>query len=204
MAKLTNPAAFFAAVKAAHLLGPSLEQSEVDGVNAILAACGAADWGPRWTAYALATADRETGGTMQPIKEWGGNAYFFRRYDPQGHNPHIAKQLGNNVPGDGVLYAGRGYVQLTGRRNYAKAGEALGYPLVGNPDLALRQDIAAAIMTRGMAEGWFTGKKLGDYITKDACDFRNARRVINGTDHADEIAAEAGRYLDALKAGGWG
>lgn len=204
MKKLSNPAAFFAAVKEARLLGSTLEQSEVDGVNAILAACGGANWGPRWTAYALATADRETGGTMQPIKEWGGSAYFFRKYDPQGHNPTLAKELGNTVPGDGVMFAGRGYVQLTGRRNYAKAGEALGYPLVGNPDLALRQDIAAAIMTRGMAEGWFTGRGLGRYITKDACDFRNARRVINGLDHADEIAGEAQRYLDALKAGGWG
>jgi len=31
----------------------------------------------------------------------------------------------------------------------------------------------------------------------------NARRIINGTDHAREIAAEAGHYLAALNAGGW-
>ncbi len=61
MTKLGNGAAFFASVKAANLLGSSLDQSEVDGVNAILAACGAAGWGPKWTAYALATADRLAG-----------------------------------------------------------------------------------------------------------------------------------------------
>jgi hypothetical protein len=204
MTKLGNGAAFFASVKAANLLGPSLDQSEVDGVNAILAACGAAGWGPKWTAYALATADRETGGTMQPIKEWGGPSYFTRMYDVQGRDPVRARKMGNTIPGDGVRYCGRGYVQLTWKANYAKAGEALGYPLVGNPDLAMRPDIAAAIMVRGMAEGWFTGKKLSDYITADRADFVNARRIINGTDKAREIAAEAGHYLGALTAGGWG
>lgn len=204
MTKLGNGAAFFASVKAANLLGPSLDQSEVDGVNAILAACGGAGWGPKWTAYALATADRETGGTMQPIKEWGGPAYFTRMYDVQGRDPARARKMGNTIPGDGARYCGRGYVQLTWKANYAKAGDALGYPLTGNPDLAMRPDIAAAIMVRGMAEGWFTGKKLADYITAEKADFVNARRIINGTDKAREIAAEAERYLEALKAGGWG
>jgi hypothetical protein len=204
MTKLGNGAAFFASVKAANLLGSSLDQSEVNGVNAILAACGAAGWGPKWTAYALATADRETGGTMQPIKEWGGPSYFTRMYDVQGRDPARARKMGNTIPGDGVRYCGRGYVQLTWKANYAKAGEALGYPLVGNPDLAMRPDIAAAIMVRGMAEGWFTGKKLSDYITATKADFVNARRIINGTDKAREIAAEAGHYLAALTAGAWG
>ena len=204
MTKLSNGAAFFASVKAANLLGPSLDQSEVDGVNAILAACGGAGWGPKWTAYALATADRETGGTMKPIKEWGGPSYFTRMYDVQGRDPVRARKMGNTIPGDGARYCGRGYVQLTWKANYAKAGDALGYPLTGNPDLAMRPDIAAAIMVRGMAEGWFTGKKLSDYITATKADFVNARRIINGTDHAREIAAEAEHYLAALKAGGWG
>jgi len=203
MTKLGNGAAFFASVKAANLLGSSLDQSEVDGVNAILAACGAAGWGPKWTAYALATADRETGGTMQPIKEWGGPSYFTRMYDVSGRDPVRARKMGNTIPGDGVRYCGRGYVQLTWKANYAKAGEALGYPLVGNPDLAMRPDIAAAIMVRGMAEGWFTGRSLSDFITTAKCDFHNARRIINGVDRAAEIASEADLYLKALVAGGW-
>lgn len=203
MTQLGSAPAFFAALKAAQLLGPSLDQSEVDGVNAILSACGAAGWGPRFTAYALATADRETGGTMKPIKEWGGVQYFTRMYDVQGRDPVRARKMGNTAPGDGARYCGRGYVQLTWKANYAKAERELGHNLVSQPDLALRPDIAAKIMVRGMSEGWFTGKKLSDYITNDKCDFVNARRIINGTDHAKEIAAEAGHYLAALQAGGW-
>jgi hypothetical protein len=49
----------------------------------------------------------------------------------------------------------------------------------------------------GMAEGWFTGKKLGNYITLDKSDFANARRIINGTDKASLIAGYA-RHYDAL------
>lgn len=203
MTKLNAPATFFAELRRRGVLGPTLTDSEVDGVNAILAACGAANWGPRWTAYALATADRETAGTMQPIKEYGGQAYFTRLYDVMGRDPARAKAMGNTEPGDGARYCGRGYVQLTWKSNYARAELELEHNLVAQPDLAMRPDIAAAVMVRGMEEGWFTGKKLADYITGDRCDYVNARRIINGLDHAQPIAAEAEHYLAALRAGVW-
>jgi len=203
MTQLANPQAFFARLKTAGVLGPTLDQSEIDGVNAILKACGDAAWGKRFTAYALATADRETAGTMKPIKEYGGNQYFTRMYDVTGRDPARARKMGNTAPGDGARYCGRGYVQLTWKANYEKLGAMVGFPLAGNPDLAMRPDIAAEIMVKGMSLGLFTGKKLADYVTTDKCDFVSARRVINGTDHAAEIAAEAQHYLDALIAGAW-
>lgn len=203
MTKLNNATAFFAYLRQNKLLGAALEQSEVDGVNAILAACGAAGWGPRYTAYALATADRETAGTMKPIKEYGGVQYFTRNYDITGRNPSRARDMGNTTPGDGPRYCGRGYVQLTWKDNYRKAGAAVGYDLVSQPDLAMRPDIAAEIMVRGMSEGWFTGKKLNDFINAKGCDYYNARKIINGLDHAKEIAEETAHYLAALHDGGW-
>lgn len=200
---LADPAAFFAAVRASKALGPSLTTGEVAGCEAILAAC--AGFPASWAAYALATAVVETAGTMQPIKEMGGAGYFRRMYDIEGERPAKARELGNLTPGDGARFCGRGYVQLTGRANYAKAEAALGVPLVDDPDLALGADIAAKIMRRGMQEAWFTGKSLSTYLpaTADIHQFANARRIINGQDRAIEIAGYALEFQAALKAGGW-
>lgn len=182
------------------LLGPTLSQDDVSGCQAILAA--AVGLPISHVAYMLATAFLETAHTMQPIHEHGGAAYFRRRYDIEGQNPALARRLGNTEPGDGVRYAGRGYVQLTGRANYARAERLLGFPLVAQPDLALRPDVAAAIMRRGMTEGWFTGRKLSDYLPA-AGGFVQARRIINGLDKAEEIAGYARSFQDALVAGQW-
>lgn len=140
-------------------------------------------------AYMLATADWETAHTMEPVKEayWLSEAWREAnlRYYP---------------------WYGRGFVQLTWEDNYKRAQQELGLgtDLTDNPDLALQPDIAAMIMFKGMAGGWFTGKKLSDYITLQKSDFVNARRIINGTDHASDIASIAAEYDAALLAEGYG
>lgn len=53
--------------------------------------------------------------------------------------------LGNTEPGDGWRFHGRGYVQLTGRDNYERAGRELGLDLATNPDLASDRANAANI-----------------------------------------------------------
>lgn len=200
---LTNPAAFFASVRNSKALGPTLSPGEVSGCEAICAACLGLPIA--WTAYSLATPVIETAGTMQPIKEYGGNAYFTRRYDITGERPDKARELGNLSPGDGAKYCGRGYVQMTGKSNYVRAAEKLGLPLLEDPDLALQPEVAAKIMRQGMVDGWFTGKSFATYLPAEASleQFKNARRIINGTDRAEEIARYAMEFQSALRAGGW-
>ena len=191
--------------KAPGILGPTLEPGEVAGCNALLATCEG--WPISWTAYAMATAYHETKGTMLPIHEDGSRNYFMRNYDPSGQKPAVARDLGNTVVGDGARFHGRGYVQLTGRRNYAKAGAELGVDLVANPDRALEPEIAAQILRAGMSQGWFTGKDLADYLPASgkvsAAAYIPARRIINGTDKAQTIAGYAVQFQNALWDAGW-
>ncbi|QHA85683.1 peptidoglycan-binding protein [Serratia rhizosphaerae] len=145
-----------------------------------------------WLAYVLATTYHETAFTMQPIEEYGKGA---------GH------PYGDPDPETGKTYYGRGYVQLTWRDNYEKAQDvvvnlntlAYDVPLVGQPDLALTPWVAAQVAINGMANGWFTGKKLADYLTDTQTDYVNARHIINGTDKAQTIAAYAEEAEAALR-----
>lgn len=152
----------------------------------------------RWVAYMLATVEHECAHTFAPIGEFGGDAYFTKRYDP---STVVGKRLGNTEPGDGPRFKGRGYVQITGRANYKRLGQALGVGdlFLKQPDLVMEAANAYRIMSLGMRTGAFTGKKLASYINDDGCDYVNARRIINGTDQADVIAAYATRYEAALK-----
>ena len=201
---LTNPAAFFDAMRAG-LLGPVLTAEEVNGCNAILTAM---DGLPiSYVAYALATAYHETASTMQPIKEYGGPSYFHRLYDVSGARPKLCIANGNTCAGDGVKYFGRGLVQITWKTNYAKASKVCGVDMVANPDLALKPEHAAKIMRDGMEKGWFTGKKLADYLPirgpAERGQFTKARYIINGADKAPQIAEHALAFQRALQAGGW-
>ena len=135
---------------------------------------------------------------MQPIKEYGSKAYFKRKYDIEGNNPRLAKELGNIHPGDGAKFHGRGFVQITGRTNYTVWKRRLKKNLVNNPDLALKPELAIEIIFGGMLNGTFTGKKLSDYFNEDKEDWRNARRIVNRLDKADLISGYAKLYYSSI------
>jgi putative chitinase len=44
-------------------------------------------------------------------------------------------RLGNDQPGDGFRYRGRGYLMITGKDNYEKVQAQIGEPLVDKPGL---------------------------------------------------------------------
>ena len=170
--------AFYKAVRP--MFHGTLSQAQVDGIETLLAAT---DSQPiTFRAYLMATAAHETADTMQPIAEYG-----------KGKGKPYGK------PGRyGQAQYGRGYVQLTWDDNYARADKALGLngALLKDFNLAMQPTIAAKILVRGCSEGWFTGKKLADYLPGD---YRGARRVVNGLDKADLIAGYAREFEAALR-----
>jgi len=178
-----------------------LGKKQVAGMEFILDQWGETGFmDTRWLAYALATTLHETARTMQPIKERGGHSYFMRMYDKSGARPHVAKRLGNTVVGDGAKFAGRGFVQLTGRTNYTRASRILGIDFLRSPAKVMEPNNAAFIMFQGMKDGWFTGKGFASYLSGNTTDYVNARRIINGTDKAEKIAGYAEDFERAISA----
>jgi putative chitinase len=209
-----NRAAFFAAVRT-NLFAGHLSQSQVDGMNAILdewEAQGLTDH--RWLAYMLATPMIETGGSFEPMTEnlnysakrmcqvWPQRFPTVTSALPYEHNPEklanrvYAGRMGNGseASGDGWKFRGRGLCQITGKDNYAKFG------IAATPDKAAELPTAVKIMVVGMVAGTFTGKKLADYFHGNTTDWLNARRIINGLDRANDIAAHATKFYAAIEA----
>ena len=64
-----------------------------------------------------------------------------------GASTERGKAMGNTAPGDGWKYRGRGFIQLTGKNNYAAASKAIykDNRLVENPDLVNNPEIAAEV-----------------------------------------------------------
>ena len=171
------------------LFDGALTQQQVDGMGIILALwegqyTGTPMTDQRWLAYILATVFHECATTMWPITEYGSQEYL------QGK--------------DYWPYIGRGFVMITWKDNYEHASRQLSLignrDLVDHPEMALDSLIASRILFRGMAEGWFTGKKLGQYFNDEDDDPINARQIVNGNDDDTLIAGYHGEFLSALEA----
>jgi hypothetical protein len=102
MKALTNPAAFYAGIR--KLFDGTIAQGQVDGMSAILKACGDAGWSVAWTADALGTAFLETNHTMVPVRE----AYWVSEAWRKAHLRYYP-------------WYGRGLVQCTWEKNYQRA-----------------------------------------------------------------------------------
>ncbi len=140
----------------------------------ILAALAAAKIGdPSMVLMALATIRAEAECFLPLTEEKslyntspGGHPFdlYDRRHD-----------LGNLAPPDGASFRGRGFVQLTGRANYARYTRETGLDLVANPSLAAEPEIAAQLLARFLAE-----KEAPIRRAVAVHDLAAARRLVNG------------------------
>lgn len=132
---------------------------------------------------ALATIRAETAGFV-PIDEYKSrfntspNGRPFDLYD-------FRSDLGNGAVGDGAKYKGRGFIQLTGRSNYQKIGQAIGFGnrLVNEPQLANTPDIAARILARFLKN---KEQQIREALKRSPRDFTAARKAVNGGTHGLE------------------
>lgn len=115
-------------------------------------------------------------------------------------------RMGNDQPGDGYKYRGRGYIQLTGKNQYEAAGQALGMDLVKNPDLAAEPENAARIAV------WYWQQNVPVQSRENV---RTAGAAINGANPPNGLADREQKFdswqarltpelMDTLQAGSLG
>jgi predicted chitinase len=125
------------------------------------------------------------------MKEIGGSL-DFKKYDIR-FAPKKAKALGNTKPGDGAKYKGRGYIQLTGKYNYKKAGDALGLPLAEKPELVEKPEIAAKVAV------WYWKNRVSPNVDS----FKNTKDVTKGINpglkHLDQRKEKHQAFQVAMK-----
>jgi predicted chitinase/5'(3')-deoxyribonucleotidase len=125
------------------------------------------------------------------MKERGGSL-DFRKYDSK-YAPKKAKQLGNKQVGDGAKYKGRGYIQLTGRDNYKKAGAALGLPLEAKPELVEKPEVAAEVAV------WYWQNRVAPKVDSFK-DNKAVTKTINpGMKHLDQRADKLKSFQVAMR-----
>lgn len=163
----------------------------------------------RWLAYILATAHRESAGTMQPVREGlcktnqcsidAVTRYMNDHDRPKTDNYALPDSKGNS-------YYGRGLVQITHKKNYERISKNLGWGelLVKDPDLALDRDRAIKILVEGSVQGMFTkDRKSGKwrdfpmYFNDTKTDWLGARGVINPGSKRAHIPAETAKIFYA-------
>jgi putative chitinase len=136
----------------------------------------------------LATIRAETEGFV-PISEFPSrfntppNGELFSLYDNR-------RDLGNKGRFDGQNFKGRGFIQLTGRDNYAKIGSQIGTDLISNPEKANDPETAATILAQFLKN---KERKIRSALLEN--DLREARKLVNGGIHG------LPRFEDAFKKG---
>jgi hypothetical protein len=127
---------------------------------------------------ALAIIRTESEGFV-PVDE--GRSQFNTRsspFDLYEPGTRVGNHLGNTRPGDGPLFKGRGFVQLTGRKNYTRIGSQIGVDLAAAPERANEPALAGLILAQFLQNKYTA---IRDALA--ANNLRAARKLVNGGTH---------------------
>lgn len=177
---LRKPTAVAGPLDLAHVRGlfPATKPANIDRylpyLASALAACGLTD--RPMVCAALGTIRAESEGFL-PIAEFASQFNTL-----PGQAPFSAyegrRSLGNTKAGDGARFRGRGFVQLTGRFNYEKYGQALEIDLAANADLGNAPEVASLLLARFLAD---CAERMRVALAN--CDYAAARKLVNGGSH---------------------
>lgn len=118
-----------------------------------------------------------------------------------GNGNSLGRSMGNLQDGDGWTYRGRGYIQITGRNNYKKFGDATGFNLIQDPDLLITDRnisamVAVAFVKSGIKKTTFSSQAEAD---------RAVTQVIGGNGlsldrgYGAELLAKVSKYSTNLE-----
>jgi len=110
---------------------------------------------------------------LKEIWSKGDEAFFSMVYDGLSTN---------SKPGDGYLFRGRGFIQITGRSIYKNIGKIIGVDLENNPDSIMSDfDIASKAAAGYILNSVGGGnKEKGLAILNQMPDFKTALKVVIG------------------------
>lgn len=145
---------------------------------------------PEEIAMLLAQSHQESGG-FKYSREFG-EAGYFKKYDNR-------KDLGNG-PGDGAKYKGRGWIQITGKANYAAFSKWAGVDAVSNPELLEKEPYAT------MATIWYwthhpNMTRFGRKAAQEGDVTRATKAVNGGTNHLENRKQYYSKYIALVKEG---
>ena len=121
--------------------------------------------------YQINTPQRIAAFLAQIIHESG--SFHYVKEIASGSAYEGNKSLGNTVKGDGVRYKGRGLIQVTGRANYLRCGQALALDLMSHPELLEQPEPAV------LSAAWFWNTHNCNALA-DIGKFNAITHTING------------------------
>lgn len=113
---------------------------------------------------------------------WPSRFHTVEDAQPYAHNPEklankvYGGRMGNNEPGDGYKYIGRGFIQITGKEEYRMCSRALNVDFISNPELLEQPDFCCE--TAGLLWNNHNLNNIADRNDEPAV--QRITKIING------------------------